>query len=143
MEDVPENESTQTTDQILGFPDIEGEEDGGSEEASIEPVQVTRKSGRQRRLPQRFIDKEQIANMLDTDDDTVMEDVPLASSTQTTDQILGFADIEEEENGGSDKAANEAVQVPDVGPVTRMRGRPRKPQIVEKITNFIRKSKKK
>ena len=38
--------------------------------------------------------------MLDTDDDTVMEDVPLASSTQTTDQILGFADIEGEENGG-------------------------------------------
>ena len=26
MEDVPENESTQTTDQILGFYDIEGEE---------------------------------------------------------------------------------------------------------------------
>ena len=196
MEDVPENESTQTTDQILGFYDIEGEEDGGSEEASIEPVQVTRKSGRQRRLPQRFIDeeeedeeddsemevvplpssteeaaiepehvpdvvtdtrksgrqrrlpqrfidKEQIATMLDTDDDTVMEDVPLASSTQTTDQILGFADIEGEENGGSDKAANEAVQVPDVGPVTRKRGRPRKPQIVEKITNFVRRSKRK
>ena len=72
-----------------------------------------------------------------------MEDVPLASSTQTKDQILGFADIEWEENGGSDKAANEAVQVPDVGPVTRKRGRPRKPQIVEKITNFIRRSKKK
>merc|ERR1712079_886090 len=81
-----------------------------TEEAAIEPEHVpdvvtdTRKSGRQRRLPQRFIDKEQIATMLHTDDDTVMED----------------------------------VQVPDVGPVTRKRGRPRKPQIVEKITNFVR-----
>ena len=41
------------------------------------------------------------------------------------------------------KAANEAVQVPDVGPVTRKRGRPRKPQIVEKITNFVRRSTRK
>ena len=117
-----------------------------TEEAAIEPEDVpdvvtdTRKSGRQRRLPQRFIDEEQIVSMLDTDDDTVMEDVPLASSTQTTDQILGFADIEWEENAGLDNAANEPVQVPDV---TRKRGRPRKSQNVEISSNIVRRSKRK
>ena len=59
MGDVPENESTQTTDQFLGLPDIEGEEDGGSEEAAIEPVAVTRKRGRPRKpLSPRFVVEE-------------------------------------------------------------------------------------
>ena len=70
-------------------------------------------------LPPRFVDEE------DEVDDIEMEDVPLPSSTQTTDQILGFPDIEGEEDGGSDEAAIETVQVPEEVPVTRKRGRPR------------------
>ena len=38
MEDVPLPSSTQTTDQIIVFPDIEGKEGGGSEESAIETV---------------------------------------------------------------------------------------------------------
>ena len=49
--------SRQTTDQILGFDDFEGEEDGSSDEAAIitvqvpEEVPVTRKRGRPRKSP--------------------------------------------------------------------------------------------
>ena len=83
MEDVPLPSSTQTTDQIIVFPDIEGKEGGGSEESAIETVPVTRKRGRPRKpLPPRFVVEE------DEEDDNEMEDVPLPSSTQTTDQIL-------------------------------------------------------
>ena len=53
--------STQTTDQIIVFPDIEGKEGGGSEESAIETetVPVTRKRGRPRKpLSPRFVVEE-------------------------------------------------------------------------------------
>ena len=72
-----------------------------------------------------------------------MEDVPGPSSTQTTDQILGLADIEVEEDDGSEEAAIEPVQVPEAVPVTRKRGRPRKSQNVETSSNILRRSTRK
>ena len=66
-----------------------------------------------------------------------MDDVPLPSSTQTTDQILVFADFEVEE------AAIETVQVPEEVPVTRKRGRPRKSTNVETSSNIVRRNTRK
>ena len=67
----------------------------------------------------------------------------MPSSTQTTDQILGFPDIEGEEDGGSDEAAIETVQVPEEVPVTRKRGRPKKSTNVETSSNIVRRSTRK
>ena len=74
-------------------------------------------------------------------DDIEMEDVPLPSSTQTTDQILGFP--EGEEDGGSDEVAIETVKVPEEVPVTRKRGRPKKSTNVETSSNIVRRSTRK
>ena len=54
-------------------------------------------------LPPKFVDEE------DEVDDIEMEDVPLPSSTQTTDQIIVFPDIEGKEGGGSEESAIETV----------------------------------
>ena len=88
-------------------------------------------------MPPRFVDEE------DEEDDIEMEDVPGPSSTQTTDQILGLADIEVQEDEGSEEAAIEPVQVPEAVPVTRKRGRPRKSQNVETSSNILRRSTRK
>ena len=82
-------------------------------------------------LPPRFVDEE------DEVDNIEMEDVPENESTQTTDQILVFADFEVEE------AAIETVQVPEEVPVTRKRGRPRKSTNVETSSNIVRRSTRK
>ena len=72
-----------------------------------------------------------------------MEDVAGPSFIQTTDQILGLADIEEDVDGGLEEAATESEQVPEVVPVTRKRGRPRKSQNVEQSSTVVRRSTRK
>ena len=84
-------------------------------------------------LPPRFVDADE------SEDDIEINDVPSTSSNyQTTDQILGFSDMEQEEETVPEQAVNEPEPVADVVQVTRKRGRPRKSKNVEESSTTVR-----
>ena len=86
-------------------------------------------------LPPRFVDADE------SEDDIEINDVPSTSSNyQNTDQILGFADMEQGEETVPEQAVNEPEPVADVVQVTRKRGRPRKSHNVEESSTTVRRS---
>ena len=86
-------------------------------------------------MPPRFVDADE------SEDDIEINDVPSTSSNyQTTDQILGFADMEQGEETVPEQAVNEPEPVADEVQVTRKRGRPRKSKNVEESSTTVRRS---
>ena len=86
-------------------------------------------------MPPRFVDADE------SEDDIEINDVPSTSSNyQTTDQILGFADMEQGEETVPEQAVNEPEPVAEEVQVTRKRGRPRKSKNVEESSTTVRRS---